>query len=289
MAKSIIGTDPDQLPTNADLGSMAFQDKDSAKLDGGSINNTPIGATTPSTGTFTTLTSTGLSTHSGTSLLSGTGYPLGVNALGVRTDASGNTELWACGPDGATPGVLRVICTPSDGSPATNTISVSSTGLTTTGLTATAGITFPATQVASSDPNTLDDYEEGTFTPTLSSTGATFSYASQVGTYTKVGRVVYFQARVGLNTSGNTFTTNGTALVGLPFTASATTNANHPLSSVLNGLAASGNFSVPCQIVAGNNYITLYIATGTTINVLPSNYFSATAGASITIAGFYII
>ena len=30
-----------------------------------------------------------------------------------------------------------------------------------------AGIKFPATQVASTDANTLDDYEEGTFTPVI--------------------------------------------------------------------------------------------------------------------------
>ena len=34
-----------------------------------------------------------------------------------------------------------------------------------------AGITFPATQSASTDANTLDDYEEGTWTPTVNSTG----------------------------------------------------------------------------------------------------------------------
>lgn len=47
-------------------------------------------------------------------------------------------------------------------------------------------IKFPATQNASSDSNTLDDYEEGTWTPT--GNGITFSSAS--GAYTKTGRVV---------------------------------------------------------------------------------------------------
>ena len=50
-----------------------------------------------------------------------------------------------------------------------------------------AGITFPATQSASTDANTLDDYEEGTWTPAL--TGATFSTTSS-GTYVKAGQVV---------------------------------------------------------------------------------------------------
>jgi hypothetical protein len=56
-----------------------------------------------------------------------------------------------------------------------------------------AGITFPATQSASSNANTLDDYEEGTFTPTyLATTGTlgTVTYANVQGNYTKVGRLV---------------------------------------------------------------------------------------------------
>jgi hypothetical protein len=53
------------------------------------------------------------------------------------------------------------------------------------------GITFPATQSASSDANTLDDYEEGTWTASFvpnTSGSITMSYAT--GTYTKVGRAV---------------------------------------------------------------------------------------------------
>ena len=54
------------------------------------------------------------------------------------------------------------------------------------------GITFPATQSASSDANTLDDYEEGTFTPTATAaspggTPPTFAYDFR---YTKIGRTV---------------------------------------------------------------------------------------------------
>ena len=55
-----------------------------------------------------------------------------------------------------------------------------------------AGITFPATQSPSSDANTLDDYEEGTWTPVIegSSTAGTGSYTIQQGAYTKIGRMV---------------------------------------------------------------------------------------------------
>jgi hypothetical protein len=60
-----------------------------------------------------------------------------------------------------------------------------------------AGITFPATQSASSDANTLDDYEEGTFSPSIQSdsTGL-FTMTAQYGKYTRVGNLVTFIAYI---------------------------------------------------------------------------------------------
>jgi len=48
-------------------------------------------------------------------------------------------------------------------------------------LELSGGITFPATAVAASNANTLDDYEEGTWTPTIigTSTAGTATYAIQ--------------------------------------------------------------------------------------------------------------
>jgi len=74
--------------------------------------------------------------------------------------------------------------------------------------------------------NALDDYEEGTWTPTLtaSSTNPTVSYISNNGKYTKIGNVCHasFQMRVSSHSSGS-----GTYQVsGLPF-ASVTANSDH--------------------------------------------------------------
>ena len=75
------------------------------------------------------------------------------------------------------------------------------------------GIAFPATQVPSSNANTLDDYEEGTWTPTFAgwTTAPTVFYA----TYTKIGRAVTI----------NLYATGGVVaysnISGLPFTSSA--------------------------------------------------------------------
>ena len=53
-----------------------------------------------------------------------------------------------------------------------------------------AGITFPSSQSASSDANTLDDYEEGTWTPTVTSGSGTITSYTSTGTYTKIGKMV---------------------------------------------------------------------------------------------------
>jgi len=94
---------------------------------------------------------------------------------------------------------------------------LSATGL----ITATGGqIKFPATQSASADANTLDDYEEGTFTPGISFGNGTtgITYSAQTGYYTKIGNVVLFWIRVVLSNKGSS---SGYARVtGLTFTAS---------------------------------------------------------------------
>jgi hypothetical protein len=121
-----------------------------------------------------------------------------------------------------------------------------------------AGITFPATQSASSDANTLDDYEEGTFTPTL--TGATtapssVSYAEQTGRYTKIGRLVTVTLFLQINSrSGGT----GTARVdGLPFT-SANTGAAF-LGSIYLGLVNWGasRTAIYAQVGQNSTYINI--------------------------------
>ena len=76
------------------------------------------------------------------------------------------------------------------------------------------GIQFPATQVPSSDANTLDDYEEGTWTPTDAS-GAGLTFTSPSGTYEKIGRQVAARAVL---TYPATADGSNAVIGGLPFT-----------------------------------------------------------------------
>jgi len=89
-----------------------------------------------------------------------------------------------------------------------------------------AGISFPATQVASSDANTLDDYEEGTWTPNIDNgwnTSNSVTYTAQNGSYTKIGRVVVAAFHIQINTwSGNA---GPVFFGGFPFTVATTTDS----------------------------------------------------------------
>jgi len=66
--------------------------------------------------------------------------------------------------------------------------------------------------------NALDDYEEGTWTPTLTgySGGSTQTYSTQNGKYTKIGNMVYAHFYVTLSSKGN-ISGNYVFLKGFPF------------------------------------------------------------------------
>ena len=106
-------------------------------------------------------------------------------------------------------------------------------------------IKFPASQNASADANTLDDYEEGTWSPLPVSSGGTITAYTSGGTYTKIGRTVYLQFWTTIGTPG---TASGTLIIrNLPFApATLPSNPGNTVSSMLvredavGGLAYEG-------------------------------------------------
>ena len=79
------------------------------------------------------------------------------------------------------------------------------------------GMAFPSTQVASAGANTLDDYEEGTWTPDV---GGSATYTVQEGYYVKIGQLVTVTCNMTVNAIG---TGSATTISGLPFTTGAGT------------------------------------------------------------------
>jgi hypothetical protein len=88
-----------------------------------------------------------------------------------------------------------------------------------TPTTSGTGITFPATQSASSNANTLDDYEEGNWTPNQGSGLTVTGTFASAGTYTKIGRQVFVQGVL----AASTLTCAKEAIItsNLPFTTAA--------------------------------------------------------------------
>lgn len=119
-------------------------------------------------------------------------------------------------------------------------------------LTLTAGIKFPATQNASSDVNTLDDYEEGSWTPVMAyATPGTSTWAgvSNVGNYTKIGRLV---ALCGVISGTPTVGTGSGALqvTGVPFTAANISGQHYYSASSWQGVTKAGYTNIVARVIS---------------------------------------
>jgi hypothetical protein len=196
------------------------------------------------------------------SVLSNNSYIDGTNARYLSTGLSsfyqqyqGEHSWWfsASGSAGAVISSTKAMVLDTAGGLKTyNTIGVGNTAPSTSG----AGITFPATQSASSDANTLDDYEEGTWTPTVvgSSTAGTYTVVPIGCVYTKIGRMVALQFNIQFSAASGG---SGQAVIGnLPFAMSnsglaapgaLTARFLNTTASTSNGLSAmrtSGNAGV---------------------------------------------
>lgn len=97
-------------------------------------------------------------------------------------------------------------------------------------------LTFPANNRNVSDPNTLDDYEEGTWTPDVTTDGTqpvVANWIERVGTYTKIGNLVFLRCVMRLTWSSPG---NGTPIItGLPFVPKGNEPATFGIRSILSG------------------------------------------------------
>jgi hypothetical protein len=196
-----------------------------------------------------------------------------------QDNGSGRAEIGLAGDD-----ALHLKVSP-DGSAWSEALSIAqSSGL----VTLPAGqLAFPATQNPSANVNTLDDYEEGTWTPSLSFAGAStgIAYGTTLGRYTKIGNLVTATGMLVLTNKGSA--TGPAQIGGLPFTA-----ANDSIYGSATVGYAAGLSSVTGAVLGlvspNTTKVTLYqsangAASGLT-NAHFSNtsaiYFSATYAAS---------
>ena len=153
---------------------------------------------------------------------------------------------------------------------------------------ASAGqIKFPATQNASADANTLDDYREGTFTPVVrdAAAGNAATTLTSAGFYTKVGRLVEYEINLtDINTAGLT-AGNQVFISGLPFT------VNSSSFNVTPVRIASGNSTTGCVLAntsAGGT--TLELLNSVTTGIAIYTVSQITSGSTdLRISGHYYI
>jgi hypothetical protein len=144
------------------------------------------------------------------------------------------------------------------------------------------GITFPATQSASSDANTLDDYEEGTWTPTVTaSTSGTITTTDRGGTYTKIGNIVTVQGY--FNVASVSSPVGDLRIGGLPFS----TNASVGYGSVALQPYGFGTTSVVTAYyglqVANQNYFAVRgLFNGAQVTTVANNV-QASTGMQFTV------
>ena len=190
-----IGTDPNQVPLNGFLGTMAFQDSAGVNIDLAAINTAAINTAA--------ISSAAVTAFSNVPLLTG------------------------------------------------------------------GGLKFPPTQVASADPNTLDDYEEGTWTPVLN--GFKIIGATTVsGQYTKIGRIVYLRCSISAATSiASTAATSN--ITGLPFSSDVQQNVPLPITDTSFGAVTYGTGL--CR-TDGKFYTPTWTATSQTISMSTTFNFS---------------
>ena len=116
-------------------------------------------------------------------------------------------------------------------------------------------ITFPATQSASADANTLDDYEEGSWTPSV---GGNATYNTVTGQYVKIGRLVVATFDMTINVLG---TGSPNVISGLPFAGGGNTQGQPGSIGYFSSLAVAANY-IALRIDIGGSVINTATTTG---------------------------
>ena len=188
----------------------------------------------------------------------GTSHRLSINkaaaadtaSLLLQTAASGRAEIGLAGDDD-----LRIKVS-ADGATWKDVLLADRTsGL----LTLPAGqLKFPTTQLPSSDPTTLDDYREGSWTPGLTFGGASVGItygASNGGRYTRIGRLCVATFFLQLSSKGSS--TGSAVLTGLPFTSISSAVLGMMLSGWANGMSAITG-AIQGAVASGGTTLSLY-------------------------------
>ena len=139
------------------------------------------------------------------------------------------------------------------------------------------GLTFNGDTAAA---NALDDYEEGTFTPTMA--GATFAYSIQSGFYTKIGR----QVTIFIDLEATYSSPTGVFSVNLPFTVLSTSRGEGVVRPI-TGVTFT-NY-VTCEAVATSLYFeNCFTSTGSASSDMNSTNFNSAGFRFFAAVTFFV-
>ena len=130
-----------------------------------------------------------------------------------------------------------------------------------------SGLTLGQSVTSTAAGNTLDDYEEGSWTPTLTSGGSSVSYLQQYGRYVKIGKMVTLSCRLQFTATGNN---SQLQVGGIPFTVISGNGENY----------TSGGITY-CDISVNYNEFDPYLnSTNTSVSFYRKGY-----GTAISMSG----
>lgn len=155
-------------------------------------------------------------------------------------------------------------------------------------LTLTGGqITFPAVQSASANVNCLDDYEEGTFTPSISYAtpgNLVVNYSTRSGTYTKIGRYVWMNFAMVTTTYTHTTAAGTMIITGAPFTPVSDGQGTVTYEGML--ISTSPNYAPPILRIQGGSTAAALTKAGINSNAqVDLDPASHTTGVNVTFLG----
>lgn len=127
-------------------------------------------------------------------------------------------------------------------------------------------IAFPNVQNPHAAANVLDDYREGTWTPTVAASNGTLGATTATGSYTKIGRMVSFHVVISI-------TTNGTGSGNIAF--------NLPFPATVGGVGSGKENGV------SGNMLQCLVSTNVASVVTYSNGYPGANGASLLVSATY--
>ena len=139
--------------------------------------------------------------------------------------------------------------------------------------TSGVGIAFPGTQVASTNANTLDDYEQGSWTPVLYFAGvnSNSTYDDVYGSYTKIGNQVFCRFGIRLDVLGaGGSSSDGAQISGLPFTNYGASYAD--AVGQLGGNCFTSTESGMANIANGGTWFSIRSGSGVSDDIVKSDF-----------------